>query len=235
MSKAASRSTSVARVEPTGTREREEVVDQHLHTLGTVDRVADVLGAALIEFVAVALLEQLTERGDLAQRFLQIVGCDIGELLELGVGPPQLDCLLVEDRPGRTRRVEIVNDPLPHVLDIGRDSPDVFRPPWRDAFAEVALGDSPTRRGERGQRAGDRPSHQHRQQHGHDEERQDQGYQHPITPSAHACELIDACAVRRTDVCSACRIVLGDYRIRPSRAPPSQCRRRWGRPVLRWR
>ena len=85
-------------VEPPDPGERQQVVDQHLHALGAVDREADVLGSALVEFVAVALLEQLTERGDLAQWFLQIVGCDVGELLEFGVRPSQFDGLLVERR-----------------------------------------------------------------------------------------------------------------------------------------
>ena len=51
---------------------------------------ADVLDAALVELVAVPLLQQLAERGDLAQRLLQIVRGDVGELLEFGVGPPQI-------------------------------------------------------------------------------------------------------------------------------------------------
>ena len=57
---------------------------------------ADVFDAALVELVAVALLEQLAERGHLAQRLLQVVRGDVGELLEFGVGAPQLDGLLVE-------------------------------------------------------------------------------------------------------------------------------------------
>src|SRR6185312_1253501 len=79
-------------------REREQVVDQLLHALGTVDREGDVLPAALVELVAVALLDQLAEARDLAQRLLQVVRGDIGELLQLRVRARQLARLLVELR-----------------------------------------------------------------------------------------------------------------------------------------
>ena len=82
--------------------EREQVVDQRLHPLGAVDREPDVFGASLVELVAVSLLQQLAERRDLAQRLLQIVRCDIRELLEFGVGPPQLLGLLGRTRSGRS-------------------------------------------------------------------------------------------------------------------------------------
>ena len=77
----------VGGVEPPDPGEGEQVVDQRLHPFGAVDREPDVFGTALVELVAVAPLEQLAERGDLPQRLLQIVGGDIGELLEFGVGP----------------------------------------------------------------------------------------------------------------------------------------------------
>ncbi len=112
-------------VEPPDPGEGEEVVDQRLHPLGAVDREADVFGAAFVELVAVSLLQQLAERGDLAQRLLQIVGGDVGELLEFGVGPPQLLGLLGELRTGRAGGFEIVHDALPHVLDVGCDGTDV--------------------------------------------------------------------------------------------------------------
>ena len=105
-SSAASRSTSACGgVEPADPREGQQVVDQHLHALGAVDGEGDVLDAALVELVAVALLEQLAERGDLAQRLLQVVRGDVGELLEFGVGPAQFDGLFVQlgARPSATR------------------------------------------------------------------------------------------------------------------------------------
>ena len=87
--------------------EGEQVVDQHLHAFGAVDGEPDVFGAALVELVAVPLLQQLAEGGDLAQRLLQIVRRDIGELLEFGVGPAQLLGLFVQRRlaPTATPRV----------------------------------------------------------------------------------------------------------------------------------
>ncbi len=54
------------------------------------------LVAPIVELVAVALLQQLAERRDLAQRFLQVVRGDVGELLKLGVGAAQLGGLRVQ-------------------------------------------------------------------------------------------------------------------------------------------
>ena len=64
--------------------------------LRAIDGEIDVLSAALVELVAVALLQQLAERGHLAQRFLQVVGGHVGELLQLGVGAAQLGGLGVQ-------------------------------------------------------------------------------------------------------------------------------------------
>ena len=74
-------------------REREQVVDQRLHPLRAVDGEVDVLVGALVELAAVARLQRLAEARDLAQRLLQVVGGDVGELLELGVGARQLERL----------------------------------------------------------------------------------------------------------------------------------------------
>ena len=90
-------------VQPPDPGEGEQVVDQRLHALGAVDREPDVFGTAFVELVAVPLLEQLAERRDLAQRLLQVVRGDVGELLEFGVGPPQLLGLLVERRHAADR------------------------------------------------------------------------------------------------------------------------------------
>ena len=56
----------------------------------------DVLVGAVVELTPVALLEQLREAGHLAQRLLEVVGGDVGELLELGVGAGEIGRPLVE-------------------------------------------------------------------------------------------------------------------------------------------
>ena len=86
-------------------REREQVVDQHLHPLGAVDGEVDVLLAALVELVGVARLQRLAEARDLAQRLLQVVRGDVGELLELGVRALQLERLLPRAARARPRRL----------------------------------------------------------------------------------------------------------------------------------
>ena len=165
VSSAASRSTSVfSDVEAPDPGERQQVVDEHLHALGAVDGECDVLDAALVELVAVALLEQLAERRDLAQRFLQVVRGDVGELLEFGVGASQFDGLLVERAPEPlgTRRVR-----RRFAAACSRRRSRCRECPWApagDLLVEVALGDPSARRGERGERTGDRGSHHDRQQ-----------------------------------------------------------------------
>src|SRR5215472_7189322 len=74
----------------TDAREREQVVDQALHALRAIDRVGDVLPGSLVELVGVPRLKHLAETGHFAQRFLQVMGGDVGELLEFPVGPLQL-------------------------------------------------------------------------------------------------------------------------------------------------
>ena len=71
------------RRQPADARELEQVVDQLLHPLGAVDGELDVAVGALVELALVAALEHLGEARDLAQRLLQVVRGDVGELLEL--------------------------------------------------------------------------------------------------------------------------------------------------------
>jgi hypothetical protein len=63
----------------------EQVVDQRLHALGAVHGELDVLVGPGVELAGVTPLEQLGEARHLAQRLLQVVRSDVGELLELGV------------------------------------------------------------------------------------------------------------------------------------------------------
>jgi len=75
----------------------------------------------LVEFVAVALLQQLAER----RNFSAVAPADhemrtYAKLLEFGIrSVADQRPWLVERRLGRPRRVEFVDDALSHVLDIG--------------------------------------------------------------------------------------------------------------------
>ena len=121
-------------LEPPHAREREQVVDQVLHPPRAVDGEADVLVGALVELAAVALLEQLAEARDLAQRLLQVVRGDVGELLELGVGA--LEVFL-----GGLQRLQLGDDPRAHRVDVGAELDDLPRAPALDRALEVAAGD----------------------------------------------------------------------------------------------
>src|SRR5215471_1386659 len=70
--------------------EREQIVDQRLHPLGAVHRVLDVLVGLGIQPTRVAALQQLAEAGHFAQRLLEVVRGDVGELLQFGVGSLQV-------------------------------------------------------------------------------------------------------------------------------------------------
>ncbi len=129
---------------PAHPAEREQVVDQHLHPLGPVHGELDVLVGLLVELAAVAALQQLAEAGDLAQRLLQVVRGDVGELLELGVGALQL---------GRVLRPAPRSPPAPPTAPAGCAAASMFTsaarprisrgPVWAHLVAEVAVGDPP--------------------------------------------------------------------------------------------
>ena len=132
-----SRSTSARSrcVEPADAGERQQVVDELLHALGAVDRELDVLVAALVELALVAALEQLAEARDLAQRLLQVVRGDVGELLELGVGPAQVLGLLL-DNCARLQR--LVAGRLGHGVLLQRCAAACGRPGRRAAGSRPA-------------------------------------------------------------------------------------------------
>ena len=69
--------------------ERQDVADQILHARRAFDGTADEVTATLVELALIAFLQQTEERADHAQRFLQIVRADVGELLQLSVGACQ--------------------------------------------------------------------------------------------------------------------------------------------------
>ena len=131
------------------TRENvEQVVDQLLHPLGAVDGELDVLVGALVELAAVAALEQLAEAGDLAQRLLQVVRGDVGELLELGVRARELARLRLEARSRARSTPRARRRSAAHRLDVAGDRDDVRRGPPR---AGLELGRRIDARSDRGQ------------------------------------------------------------------------------------
>src|SRR5688572_10053507 len=68
----------------------EQVLDELLHARGAVDDVAHELCRVAFEALAIAALEKLGVARDGAQRLLQVVRSDRGELLQLGVRAGQL-------------------------------------------------------------------------------------------------------------------------------------------------
>ena len=69
---------------------REEVGDELLHAGGAVHGVSDELVRVCVELATVTFAEQLGVARHHAQRLLEVVGSDIGELLEVGVGAAQV-------------------------------------------------------------------------------------------------------------------------------------------------
>ena len=129
------------------TAEGEQVVDQQLHALGAVDGEGDVLVGALVELAAVALLEQLAEARHLAQRLLQVVRRDVGELLEVGVGPGELGGPALEPAPLLLDLGEHADELEPHRLDARAHLAEVGRAlgPDRRACARRATPRRPAR------------------------------------------------------------------------------------------
>ena len=54
--------------------------------MGGIDEEFQIAAPVLVETVAIAAPDQAGKGGNLAQRFLQVVGGDRGELVELAVG-----------------------------------------------------------------------------------------------------------------------------------------------------
>src|SRR5262249_30545092 len=75
---------------------------------------------------------------DLAQRLLQVVRGDVGELLQLGVGALQLVRLMVELLVRDLDRLQLVEDPPAHHVDVVGELDDVARPLARDRLVAVA-------------------------------------------------------------------------------------------------
>jgi hypothetical protein len=96
----------------------QQILDQALHPVGAVHREVDVGIGVGVEPPFVALGEQLRIAGHHAQGFLQIVGGDVGELLEVVVRSRELPGRSFEGFAlsrgflGRLARGDIDNGPL---------------------------------------------------------------------------------------------------------------------------
>ena len=94
-------------VDPPGPRERQQVVDHPLHPPRAAGDEADHLVGLGVELALVAAREHRREGADRAQRRGEVVRGDVGEVLELGVGAPQLGgqrLLLGDARAASSRR-----------------------------------------------------------------------------------------------------------------------------------
>jgi hypothetical protein len=113
----------------------EQVLDQLLHARGAVDDEAHELGRIALQALAVAALEELRVARDRAQRLLQVVRGDRGELLQLRVGALQLFQRLlalgdvVEDRDLVLRRA----------VRVAHQRHGEHHPHGRAALGDVAL------------------------------------------------------------------------------------------------
>jgi hypothetical protein len=65
----------------------QQVMHQGLHPPGGIDGVREELVSLLVEDAAAAALQEFQVHVDLAQRLLEVMGCHIGKLLEVLVGP----------------------------------------------------------------------------------------------------------------------------------------------------
>ena len=126
---------------PADAGELEQVVDQVLHPAGAVDGELDVAVGALVELARVAPLEHLGEARDLAQRLLQVVRGDVGELLELLVGALELARLVDQRALGIAQRADLGDDPRPHGVDVPAQLLDLLRAGRLERALEVPAGD----------------------------------------------------------------------------------------------
>ena len=132
----------------THAREGEQVVDQHLHPLGAVAGELDVLVGALVELAGVAALQQLAEARHLAQRLLQVVRGDVGELLEVGVRARELAAAAVELLAGPFGVGQLADDEHAHRLDVLAELGDLAGAGGEHLVVEVAVRHLPDLAGE---------------------------------------------------------------------------------------
>ena len=87
----------------------QQVLDQPLHAAGAVHREGDELVGIGVELALVAPGQQLRVAGHHAQRLLQVVRGDVGELPQLLVRAVQLLHLLQKMRLGRLARADVAD------------------------------------------------------------------------------------------------------------------------------
>src|SRR3954453_4937600 len=156
---------------PPDAPERDPAVDQVLHPPRPVDGEFDVGVGALVELPAVALLQQLAEARDLAQRLLQVVRRHVGELLELLVGALEVIALL--------------DDPRAHRVHVGAEHHDPGRAAAGHRLVELAGGDRAHACREPAQRHHDYAAQDQRRGE-HAEQDHDPGADHPALHDAGA-------------------------------------------------
>lgn len=88
----------------------EEIVDERLHAHGPFDRVAHEILCTPVQAVPVPLCQEVHAAPDRAQGLLEVVGGNIGELLEIGVRAREL-CGTLRD-PMLQQRVAVLQDRL---------------------------------------------------------------------------------------------------------------------------
>jgi len=101
----------------------QQVVDQGAHPASSVHDVVEVAGAALVERVVIALLQQLHEACHRAERLRQVVGSDVRKLLQIPVGASQRLVVLLKDAVSVGQLGAQLN-PVTHVLNAGGQTDD---------------------------------------------------------------------------------------------------------------
>ena len=114
--------------------EREQVAHQRLHPGRRVGHEVDVLLAFVVEVLALLVREQGAERPDLAQRLLQVVGGDVGELFQLLVGAGEVAGVALQ----RLLRLLLLGD-------VAHDPHDPHGRPRLVAYQDGADGDGEDR------------------------------------------------------------------------------------------
>ena len=142
-------------------RELEQVVDELLHPPGAVGGELDVRLRAVVELPLVAPLEHLGEARHLAQRLLQVVRGDVGELLELGVRALQVGRLARQRRLRLAQGGDLGDDAGPHAVDVAPQFGHLARAGRVYLAGEVAARHAAHIRGQASERPDDDPAQRH--------------------------------------------------------------------------
>lgn len=91
-------------------RERQQVVDQRLHSLRRTFYVFEVIAPLIAERFAAFRPQPLAKCPNLTQRFLQVVRGNIGELLQFDVGTAQFLCLSCQGKRETFKHAMIIDE-----------------------------------------------------------------------------------------------------------------------------